>query len=378
MIWTSFDISRNLSMEALYMFEFEQVDADPNGSYFATNDFGVTAGEYVMLGFGLAPEQFPGATISREFDRSPSDSGQYGFALRYYAPWLGDTEFGLYYLNYHSRLPLLSGTTVTNANPESGHYFVEYPEDIEMLGLSFNTEISGLAVQGEVSYRDNQPYQFDDVELLFAALSPLNGGVPAPVDRLQSQLGQFGFGEYVQGFETHEVTQFQVSVTKIFGSDNPFKADQWVLLTEVGLVNVWDLPGQDVLRYNGPGTDTSGGASAESGGGNSRNPVTESAQGFADDFSWGYRFITRLDYNSALGTPINLFPRLAFNHDVDGTSPGPGGNFIEGRKSLTLGLNGTYLEKWSADVSYTAFWGAGRYNLLRDRDFVSFNVRYSF
>ena len=118
--------------------------------------------------------------------------------------------------------------------------------------------------------------------------------------------------------------------------------------------------------------------SAQTGGGNSRNPVTESAEGFPDDFSWGYRFITRLDYNSAFGSPVNLFPRLAFNHDVGGTSPGPGGNFIEGRKSLTVGLNATYLEKWSVDVSYTAFSGAGRYNLLRDRDFASFNVRYSF
>ena len=69
---------------------------------------------------------------------------------------------------------------------------------------------------------------------------------------------------------------------------------------------------------------------------------------------------------------------IAFNHDVSGTSAGPGGPFVEDRKSLTLGLAGTYLETWGADVAYTRFMGGGENNLLRDRDFIAFNVKYSF
>ncbi len=375
MIWSSLSLTENISVEALYMFEFEQIDPDYRGSYFSTNDFAVPGGQFAMLGFGLFPEQFPAVTIPRRFDNSPDDDGQFGVALRWFAPELNQTEFGFYYLNYHSRLPLISGTSVINSQPSSGQYFTEYPEDIELWGVSFNTEIAGWSVAGEVSYRDNLPLQIDDVEVLFLALTPLNGAIPEEVNRFTSQLGTVGFGEEIQGWQPHEVTQAQMTVTKLIGPANPFGANQVVLLTEIGANKVWDLPDQSVLRYNGPGTDTGGGPSAFDGG-NLRNPITTG--GFATDWSWGYRFLTRLDYNSAFGTPWNLSPRLAFNHDVVGTTPGPGGSFIEDRKQLTLGLAGSYLSTWGADISYTRYFGAGQFNELRDRDFVAVSLSYAF
>ena len=378
MIYGSVDLTQNLSMEALYMLEFEQIDPDPRGTYFSGNDFATPGSEFVMLGFGTAPEGFPGATVRRVNNSAADDYGQYGLAFKYFASQLNDTEFGLYYLKYHSRLPLLSGTSVTNANPESGEYYIEYPEDIDMYGLSFNTTINswGMSLQGELSYRPNVPLQMDDVELLFAALSPLNTALPAPYTHFVSQFGNFGPGERIQGWERHEVSQLQFTATKLFGPNNPFKADQIVLLGEVGFTNVWDLPDTDVMRYNGPGTDTGGGPNVTNGAG--RNPVTEPNEFFATSYSWGYRLITRFDYNNAFGTPINLSPRLAYNHDVNGTTPGPGGNFIENRKSVTIGLGGVYLEKWGADLSYTSFFGAGIHNLINDRDYISLNIKYSF
>jgi hypothetical protein len=162
----------------------------------------------------------------------------------------------------------------------------------------------------------------------------------------------------------------------LFGPNNPFKASQIVVLGEIGFTNVWDLPDTDVMRYNGPGTDTGGGPNITNGAG--RNPVTEPNEFFATSYSWGYRLITKFDYNNAFGLPVNLSPRLAFNHDVNGTTPGPGGNFIENRKSVTLGLGAVYLEKWGADLSYTSFFGAGIHNLIGDRDYISLNIKYSF
>ncbi len=38
----------------------------------------------------------------------PDDSGQYGFAARYFVESI-ETEFAVYYMNYHSRLPVTSG-----------------------------------------------------------------------------------------------------------------------------------------------------------------------------------------------------------------------------------------------------------------------------
>jgi len=407
MLYGTWNLTQDFSLEGVYLLEFEQIEADPAGSYFATNNFATNGASFVMLGFGTTPPPVRnpdlfwdvcgrggqsdigiintnpvlratscGSAVPRAPDVFPSGSGQFGVAARYLASWLNDTELGFFFLNYHSRLPLLSGISVTNSSANSGRYFVEYPEDIRLYGMSFNTTIgveTSIALQGEVSYRDNVPLQFDDVELLFTALSPLNALIPQPVNRFGSQLGNVPPGTIIRGWDRHELSQWQVTATKLFV--DLLGAGQVALVAEVGGTKVWDLPDQSSLRYQGDGTDTGGGANFLTGA--FRNPQTQ-IDGFPTSYSWGYRAIARADYNSAFGTAINLSPRIAFNHDVNGITPGPGGNFIEGRKSLTLGVEGTYLQQWTGDLSYTRFSGAGNLNLIHDRDFLAFTMRYSF
>ncbi|WP_440225197.1 DUF1302 domain-containing protein [Dokdonella sp. MW10] len=404
MLWGSYNLTDNLSMEALYMLDFRRTDPDPVGTYFSTNDFAVIGGRYVMLNFGTVPQPvinpdlynevcvggnygasdagLPAALVAagcsaafpRSKTRDPSKTGQGGLAFRYLAEGLNNTEFGFYALNYHSRVPLISGISVTGQAPNTGSYFTEYPEDIRMYGVSFNTQLqaSGIALQGELSYRPNQPFQVDDVELLFAGLSPLNVLLPQPYLRFVSQLGQYGPGEEIRGYERHKITQLQLTATKVLGPGNFMGSDQLALVGEVGFTNV-QLP--DNLRFNGDGTDTGGGPDVNSGSG--RNPITQ-AGGFPTDFSWGYRLAMRADYNNLWGTPFNVSPRLAFNHDVKGYTPGPGGSFVEGRKSVTIGAETTYLNQWTFDLAYTNFFGGGSYNLIHDRDFVQIAARYSF
>jgi hypothetical protein len=48
------------------------------------------------------------------------------------------------------------------------------------------------------------------------------------------------------------------------------------------------------------------------------------------------------------------------------------------RKSLTVGAEFTFQNAWALDLRYVNFFGAGRYNLLADRDYVSCNLKYSF
>ena len=105
-------------------------------------------------------------------------------------------------------------------------------------------------------------------------------------------------------------------------------------------------------------------------------PAT-TTDGFADDFSWGYRMLLRAEYLGAVGA-VNLSPQIAFAHDVDGTTPQPLGNFVEGRKAVTLSLAASYLNSLQALVSYTNFFGGGDFNLMKDRDFVSISVSYFF
>ena len=88
-------------------------------------------------------------------------------------------------------------------------------------------------------------------------------------------------------------------------------------------------------------------------------------------------FLFFWDYNNAIG-PVTISPRLGWRHDVSGTTPGPGGSFVDGRKQLTLGLAFNYLNEWIFDFAWTTYMGAGSYNTLTDRDFFAASVRYSF
>ena len=396
--------SANTSFEAFYQYAWEQTKIDPVGSYFSTADFAGAGASKVMLGFGAVPDTVAvghaplpptfspvgSAVPKRSEDVEARDDGQYGVALRAVVPPLGSTEFGLYYLNYHSRLPLLSAKTGTANGLFAGNYaatadyFLVYPEDIQLLGASFNTQLArtGIALQGEVSHRWDVPLQVDDAELLYAALTPLRLLPPlpqlAPLIGLgnllasQNQVGAYGFSQQIDGFRRFDTTQIQMTGTKAFSQI--LGADQVVLVAEGAWSTVHDLPDQKTLRLDAPGTYTSGNQVFQTAG---IQPDTEPASAFPTSSAWGYVLAGRFEYNNAFGA-VSMVPRFSFAQDVAGISPGPGGNFLEGRKSLTLGLGFQYRINWEFDLSYTTFMGADRYNLINDRDFVAANIKYSF
>ena len=392
-ISASLGVTDNISLEGYWQYDYERIRIDPPGSYFSTNDFVGDGGQCAVLGFGVAVPDYPllpigdrtttacdfGPTVPGSAPRSrtdhPDQGDEYGVALRLFLPQLNDTEIGLYHINYHSRLPLINAisTTPGNGNPPFNNaaalatYFISYPEDIKLYGISFNTQLgtTGWALQGEYSFRDDAPLQVDDVELLAAALHFDLIGAP-----FASQLGAFGFGVKVPGFIRRDVSQFQATASRVFGPR--FKADQMIVLGEFAVTHVHDMPNKSTLRLDAPGTNLPG------------NPFIAGASGvpvesndFADATSWGYRLVGRLDYFNVLGA-LNVSPRIAWRHDVSGITPGPGGNFIEGNKAITLGVSASYQNEWLADFSYTNFFGAGSQNLINDRDYLSFSMSYSF
>ncbi len=334
-------------------------------------------------------------------------------------PSLGGTEFGFYFINYHSRLPTINGISGTvegamaasaagaaaalgtynyfavppgvdptvdaiagqtatlagtDAFAATASYYVAYPEDIKLFGVSWNAQLgrSGIAFQGEASYRQDAPYLMDDVELLFAALSPISAGLAATN---QVAPGGVDFSTEINGYRLHDAFQFQFTLTKIWS--RILGADQGVLVLEPAVTHVSGMPSKDELRYEGPGTYTSGNPIHELPGGAHAGKPYEKAEHFADPTSWGYRLAGKLTYNNAIGA-WSLAPRFAWQQDVDGVTPGPGGNFIDGRTAFTIGIGTTYQNRWEIDLSYTSYSGASRYNLINDRDFIGGFVKFSF
>ncbi|HEY0768475.1 MAG TPA: DUF1302 domain-containing protein [Steroidobacteraceae bacterium] len=485
-------LTQNFSSQFLYLFDWHETKPEPAGSYFSTNDFAVTGGNRVFLGFGAISDQGVdfrplGGPLITDFqavnrlpDHKPPEAGQYGVNFKLYLPNFSQgTQLGFYFLNYTSRVPVVSAATGSQAGfgnafgavnavgaaaqalaaglpfaaavatgtavgqqraaqqggnlsaataqtyatigantllaggnvnnqasslatyeyGKTAGYFEEFPQDIKMFGVSFNTQIqkTGTALQGEVAFRHNVPLQLDDVELLYASLTPFESGiarllgapvtppgtcVPASATPITgcNQLGSFGLGQTIRGWQLKNTWQGQFTATQTFA--NILKASQAVLLFEAALDYIPGLehkysggPVGRGLRYDGPGTNLSG--NPQLGGYPEFPNLVEPGYAFPDKLSWGYVIAGRLEYDNVIAA-WNLLPHATWQHDVKGVSPGPGGNFIEGRHAVTVGLGASLRAKWDFDVSYTQFGGAGQYNLLRDRNFVAASIKYSF
>lgn len=386
-------ISDRFSVEVFYQFLWDKTKLEPRGTYFSTSDIVTPGSQYAILGFGsVADNPIPppppptGNAIPRSDDDDASNNGQFGIALRYFEPSLWSTEFGAYYIRYHSRLPNISATTGTLQGLLKGNYsgsatyLLEYPEDIDLVGASFSNTLgtTGIAVQGEISYKFNQPIQIDDTELLYAGFTP----IPFRIGEAfyPNQIGIYGFGKYIQGYRRKGILQPQVTVTKLFGPT--LGADQILVIGEVGGTFVMGMQDKSVLRYEGPGTHTGGNPYFTNTCVPLSNPCryiqpSTQASGFADPNSWGYRLVARPTFNHAIGA-ISLEPTMAFQHDVTGTSPSPTVNFVDGRKAFSFALRGVYLERISAEIGYTSYFDGGSFNLVEDRDFASLAFSYSF
>ena len=455
-IWASQEITRSIAIEGFLLTNFDKIRLDPKGSYFSNNDAASDDADRVIVSFGrrhdvehggitnpVPPASITGPIgagaqalfgpfdpaapvwVPRSPDKNPSDSGQFGIALRYFAREFNNTEFGLYFMNYHSRTPLFTGVKGTTTSvltlplgdptadatrrglltaicgvpslaglcaTGTATYFVEYPENIKLYGASFNTAAPfGIALQGEYSYRPNQPIQLATAELILASLglpNVITGNVQIPgLPQGATAAALVPNGTVITGYRRVAMSQAQLTATKSL--PNVARADQLVLVGEVGATMLHNLPSD--LKFSGPAAylpATLYGALLTSGG-------SQQTEGFTTRFSWGYRLAARLEYPNMLLSG-NVAPRLAFSHDVKGVGP----TFNEGVKSWSAGLSWDYQRKWVVDASYTGFFGGRTYcgtdplgapagsgqpasfcssaNPLKDRDFYSFSVSYSF
>ncbi|AWY39166.1 DUF1302 family protein [Pseudomonas putida] len=394
MFYLSQGLSENITAEGFYQLEWEHTVVDNCGTFFGVD--GIASGcndRLVVTGDDLAPGVAKNtggpatlvrggtddAYIPRSKDNDARDSGQYGVALRWFVPELNDTEFAGYVMNYHSRAPFLSLTTATNLSNQltairSARYFIDFPEDIRLYGLSFATNLAGTSFSGELSYRPNMPLQINTADLNLAAL----GTAVSPIYVSGTQKLQAGAD--IPGYKRMPVTQAQVSATKLF--NQVAGADRLTLVGEVGYNHIGGVESADGnnIRFGrnpvfGAGQLTNQAVCVGSAPGtaNASNPQQQcNDNGFYTSNSWGYRLRAQLDYPNAIAG-VNLSPNVAWSHDVDGYGP----NFEQGQKAVSLGLNADYQNTYTASLAYTDFFG-GRFNTQTDRDFVALSVGVNF
>lgn len=488
----SSDLFEGVSAEFVYQLGWKPVQADPRGSFFADLDLIDGDNAAISLGqFGENPNLLPAtrgelaqvssdaAAINLRAPNEPDASGQYGLRLNYFADWLnGGTEMGFYFLKYHSRLPyatvvaadescardsgdLVSATLdcrgfngsltptlrliplVSAGGPgidpltiQTLGAYLDYPTDLTMYGLSFNTNIGSFSLAGELSYRPKMPLQVQLADLIFAGLQPslpvdfletpgvplacdVNPGVD-PVTVLLCSLEGIHFpsadeaipsfiathrgfvntdpasriraGQVLKGWEERDVLQLDFTAIKAV-SNNPFGADQILFINEIGGTYVLDFPERLEFQFQGAGqyftsaalggdgTGVPSAASQPCGGTTTSEachltPTTQT-DGFATALSWGLRSITRFEYNDVV-FGWSFKPTIIAQWDVKGISPFPIQNFVEGRKDIVVGTDVTITDALTARVLYQWFTGGGENNTRSDRDNAAISVGYTF
>ena len=397
MIWAAANVSETLSVEGFYQYDWQPARIPPTGWFFSGNDLvGDDGARFAMEGLGSFSDL--GTDLDAFFDLEegtlgfdedfmripsegrdkPDDQGQFGFSVQAIVPALNASKVALHFMNYHSRLPLVMGRTARPAAvrfttdnavndradalaDETGlsseearsieetltigrfanatRSFIQYPENIQMLGMSFNTATvrTGTLIAGEISHHFGWPVQLPAEQVIAASLSPIQF-----TDTFgQTPLGSFGPDEVVKGYDRVDKTQAALSLIQLFGPR--LGASQTSVALDLGWAHFHDLPGG--------------------------HP--------ADEDSWGYRITAALRYEGVLGG-FGVRPIVIFTHDAHGTSPGPAGAFVEERKTLTTGLLIEYINTWTVNLGYTRLFDGGLRNALQDRDFLRLNFSFRY
>lgn len=381
MVSGSFELRDNLTVEGYWQpgWAWEASKIDPCGTYYSTLDVLGEGCDYLSASplqeaaTGLVGEPMafdnpaaaqayadslapgfvndllrgylPSTFIQRGKDIDADDSPQYGAALRWYVPELNDTELGFYYLRYNMQVPMI-GLTVgqpvtlpgagTLPDASSSRYYAEYLEKRDLFGISFNTSIggdsifNGLSLAGELSYRPDTPIALGLNEYLPDALLGSLSGLPV--------------GSQLDGYR--EKDMYQASLVGIYNFTGVLGADSATLFSELVASRVQGLE-SDVDYYE----------------------ATSSA--------YGGQVSMQLTYTNVFNL-VNLVPNVSYQYSINGVAPQLTNGLDEEAQSYSLGLDAIYKESFTVGAKYVDYSGGGLSNKRSDRDFLSFNVKYSF
>ncbi|WP_299731406.1 DUF1302 family protein [uncultured Endozoicomonas sp.] len=336
-----------------------------------------------------------------------SDSGQWGMKFTFAPEALPDTEFALYYANYHSSVPFIEAkvtqasaanglglaglaTGVPGASPSAAinallsqiadptdnlnvrkglaalHMLSNgvdaqtiYPEDIKLWGASFNTKVWGYTqIAGEITYRENAPIWVDHPDDILAKAAEGVGGFAqgADVDISQATDRTTTADMWYQNIERVPMWDASLSVIQPFGA---------VLGTDLMYV-VGEMAFEQVSGLDNYDNYVAKGSSAWSGEDSELN-----ADDRLDRSSWGYNLMVGANWNDVAMPGLNLESTFRFTHDVDGNSHLTG-RFEEGEKKINLGLTAKY-----DDMTAKLAWGGDADTVLR-KGTITGTVGYTF
>ncbi len=331
----SLTLTDALTVTGYYQYKWEETRLNPVGDFFGSDTFGPGA-EFIRLGSGAISSLPDPGVINFAGEIKPKDSGQWGVGARYQVT--DALEMGLFHYRYHDRVGALftdfTGTTNYSSFARFGrqatvggtpYYKLAYFDDIKLTGLSFSSKI-GDAVQfgGDLSYRDG-------------AAVYLQNGAPAR-------------GRYAQG---------NLNFLYSAGPNMIAQTTTWL-----GEVVHQRIMGVDSLTISGglPGQD--GTSSKYVYDGQTRGSTLVGVGAIFD--------------NPGVFSGWDLSTNVTWTQNIAGSAfSGMGRD----EKRLTLGATFKYLGNLALGATWVNYLGSpslssGR--TMTDRDYVSFNAKYTF
>jgi hypothetical protein len=323
-ISATLQMTSNLELGGYYQFRWVPGRWFGSGSYFAFVDLiGTSEPEFLILG----PDNM-GPVAYKIDDQDARDDGQYGLKLKYTTP--NGIDLGLYYLNYHWKEQGGDNVAVvlsqTPFGPIPTEFFLFYPEDIKLYGISANAAVGIWTIGAEVTYRQNALLVSKDLAVFSADEEPK----PARGETLHYNLNFF-----------------------MPGLPANFFSDTSDFIFEIG--------------------------------GNTRMKVTDNEDNLdpnADKFAWEMKAVYTPKWNQVL-PGLNLSLPMGFTYVGDKLTS-VANSFFPYRNGgdFNIGIGGTYLNVWDFELSYRNFWGSSgdpeNGDPWTDRDYISFFIRRAF
>lgn len=317
------EMNSNWSLLAHAQYNWHPTQVPEPGSFLSTSD---AVGEGANCFGGLASNTATCGFAPRRADIEPDEFGQWGIGTRFRTSL--ETEWGLYYLNYHDRIPLTEYTFERNAT--SGHYNIRYFDDIELYGATMTTSLGMASVAAEVTYKKGAPVL---VNTSF-------------------------YGRPIPSATRADIMQTNVNTIVNFGRS--WLADTATLTAELSYVDILDVEARGINGVPGSETD--------------ELYYSDHGLAFSSSLSLSYPGITE---------SWDLSVPLAYSHQISGRTL-TGGIGGEGDHRFSIGADFTHRTGVQVGVNYLTYMGDAdadipvEQKLLTDRDNISLSVKYAF
>ncbi len=429
-------VTDNLSIEGYYQWSWTETVQDPVGTYYSTDDLFAPGGNYaynnatalaaampIYQGYqlggldgilgpgvqaavaasGLVGNNFiyPNSSIMRAAiigdDINARDGGQWGANVKYIVEDWNSTEFGLYFINYHTKEPLVNASLgnyqgvdvaglagVVGLNGAVGLATVDlagniigqrkYVEDVRMYGFSFSTTVGETSFFGELAYRPNMPIGVSTSNDMLNDTLSQTVVIDAGGDALVGGQ-QVGLGGTLSNYKRVEMYNYSLGSIQNWGPSLGFDS-----LFTVGEIAGVSYRGDD-LQYTGcvmtPTGPTTGVCTNEhryfSSADNAEYlDVDNGRDQQINRNAYSYTLVAAGTWNDVFAG-VNLTPNVAWSHNFEGNSH-QAGSYVEGNKAYTVGLSADYQSTLEAEIAYTDFIDSG----IDDRDNIGVSVKYSF